>query len=179
MLRFSIGDCWKMGAFFKVVSYVQESTHTISPSTQGPARPRAPWFLLLGHLQFVCGDVIHVWKMKSSPRYNSHIKKTKVKSQLKSVSLGIRSCSPQATRVPRPLNFVSTLSDSYPFPRPKFLTPGWTDMNVLAGITELNVWYVGCLVNLNWMIMLCTVASAVPWACPLGHLRDGKISAIG
>lgn len=78
----------------------------------------------------------------------------------------------QAMWVLDPLNSICTFSDSDPFPRPKLLTPGWTNMNLLAGITALNVWNVGCLTNLSWIIILRRVASASPKACSLAHIWD-------
>lgn len=139
---------------------------------------RVPWFLLFFFFFFYEDIMICEWKIKSSPRENMCIKKTKVKTQLKSLSLGSLSCLPQAAWVPSPLNFTSTFSDSDLFPRPKFLTPGWTNTNVLR-ITELNVWYAGCLINLSRIIILCRVVSACPKAYSLGRLRDTNKGYMG
>lgn len=174
MLKFNIQYSWNTKAFFKIRS-CWVNLHTV-PTRCGTGKSTlVPAFFFF----FVYEDImICEWKIKSSPRENMCIKKTKVKTQLKSLSLGSLSCLPQAAWVPSPLNFTSTFSDSDLFPRPKFLTPGWTNTNVLR-ITELNVWYAGCLINLSRIIILCRVVSACPKAYSLGRLRDTNKGYMG
>lgn len=151
--------------------------HTVPISVQNVAWYRVPWFLLLGSLQFIYGDLICEWKTKSSPRENISIKKKQRWKLSSSLSLWEAFPVPPApthTWFPSPLNFISTFSDSDAFPGPKLLTPGWTNMNVLPGITELKVWYAGCLINLSWTTILCRVVSAFPKAFSLGYLWAGN-----
>lgn len=89
--------------------------------------------------------------------------KTKVKTQLKSLSFRSLPCLTQATWVLSPLNFIITFSDSDLFPRAKLLTRGWTNTNIRTG-TEQNVWNAGCCINSSEIIFLCRVMSAFPKA---------------
>lgn len=95
-----------------------------------------------------------------------------MKAQLKSLCLGSLPRLSQATWVIDPVNSICTFRDSDPYSRPQLLTPGWTDTNVLTGITGLNVWNVGRLTNLSWIIIFCRAVFAFPKACSLEHTGD-------
>lgn len=129
--------------------------HSLVESTLVPAF-REPTMCLWRHDMWVKNKVRVV-----QDRYSI---KTKVKTQLKSLSFRSLPCLTQATWVLSPLNFIITFSDSDLFPRAKLLTRGSTNMNIRTGTAEQNVWNAGCCINSSEIIFLCRVMSAFPKA---------------